>query len=198
MKKSFDLRNLECPKPVLETKKIIEKNPYSNIEIILNSEVSKENVLRFLSSFKIIPEVVIKEDSIYITFNTQESANIALKEEEIICPTSKMAKNIIISTNRMGSGDEKLGDILIKSFIYTLTEREIRPKNLFFLKSGVFLTTEGSPVLEELKKIYESGTEIYSCGTCLDFYNLKSKLAIGKIGNMSLLIDLLYNDGIFI
>lgn len=198
MKKSFDLRNLECPKPVIETKKIIEANPESNIEIILNSTVSKENVLRFLTSLNIETEVQTKGNEIFINFISPKTNKINISEEYITCPTKKLAKNIIISSNKLGSGDDKLGELLIKSFIYTLSERDIKPKNIFFVNSGVFLTVSGSQVLEEIRKIEEYGANIFSCGTCLDFYNLKEKLEVGKIGNMSLLIDLLYDEGLIL
>lgn len=198
MKKSFDLRNLECPKPVIETKKIIEANPESNIEIILNSTVSKENVLRFLTSLNIATEVQTKGNEIFINFISPKTNKINISEDDITCPTKKLAKNIIISSNKLGSGDDKLGELLIKSFIYTLSERDIKPKNIFFVNSGVFLTVSGSQVLEEIRKIEEYGTNIFSCGTCLDFYDLKEKLEVGKIGNMSLLIDLLYDEGLIL
>ncbi|MCX7990930.1 MAG: sulfurtransferase-like selenium metabolism protein YedF [Proteobacteria bacterium] len=198
MKKSFDLRNLECPKPVIETKKIIEANPNETVEIILNSSVAKENVLRLLRSLNIVTNVESKGEDIVITFNSPITDSKGLKEADINCSRENMAKNIIISSKRLGQGDERLGEILIKSFIYTLCEREIKPKNIFFVNSGVFLTVKDSPVIEELKKLVQEGTNIFSCGTCLDYYNLKDKLAVGKIGNMGMLIDFLYDEGIIL
>lgn len=198
MKKNFDLRNLECPKPVIETRKIIENNPGTDIEIILNSSISKENVLRFLASLNIQADVEVKGNDILIRFTNPIKTELKIKEELISCYSQNFSKNIIISSNKFGSGDEKLGYLLIKSFIYTLSERDVKLKNIFFVNSGVFLTVTGSPVLEEIKKIEESGTNIFSCGTCLDFYNLKDNLAVGKIGNMSILIDLLYDEGIIL
>lgn len=197
MKKSFDLKNLQCPKPVLETKKIIEQYKGNEIEIILNSSISKENVIRFLSSCGITPSVKEEGEHIFITFSNS-STNIPEVDEKSICSFNNLAKNIIISSKTLGKGDDKLGEILMKTFIYTLSERDVRPKTIFFVNSGVFLTTEGSPVVEELKKLIEGGTEIYSCGTCLDFFNLKDNLVVGKIGNMALLIDLLWNEGIML
>ncbi len=46
------------------------------------------------------------------------------------------------------------------------------------------LTVEGSPVLEDLRKLADAGVEIYSCGTCLNHYGLTEKLAIGEVTNM--------------
>ena len=84
----------------------------------------------------------------------------------------------------MGNGDEELGKILIKSFIFTVSETSPYPKTLVFYNGGVKLTCEDSPVLEELKKLEDLGVEIISCGTCLDFLNLKESLRVGSISNM--------------
>ena len=35
----------------------------------------------------------------------------------------------------------------------------------------------------------ENGTQIVSCGTCLDFYNLKDQVKVGTIGNMYDIVD---------
>jgi peroxiredoxin family protein len=55
---------------------------------------------------------------------------------------------------------------------------------MIFINSGVRLTSEGSEVLETLKSLSETGVEILSCGTCLDFYGLKEKVKVGMISNM--------------
>ena len=46
------------------------------------------------------------------------------------------------------------------------------------------LSTEGSPVLEDLKNLAAQGVEVISCGTCLNFYQLSEKLAVGEVSNM--------------
>jgi selenium metabolism protein YedF len=84
----------------------------------------------------------------------------------------------------MGIGDEALGTILMRSFLKTLLELEMKPSRLILINSGVRLATEGSEVLETLGTLSEKGIEILSCGTCLDFYGLKEKLKVGKISNM--------------
>jgi selenium metabolism protein YedF len=84
----------------------------------------------------------------------------------------------------MGSGNEVLGAILMKAFIYSLTELDSPPETILFFNSGVRLTTEGSTVLKDLKTLEDKGAVISSCGTCLDFYRLKEKLAIGNVTNM--------------
>ena len=90
----------------------------------------------------------------------------------------------------MGNGDEELGRILMRSLLFTISERPA-PMALIFMNKGVFLTCEGSAHIETLRKILADGAEILSCGTCLDYYNLKEKLAVGEPGNMYSALELL-------
>jgi selenium metabolism protein YedF len=83
----------------------------------------------------------------------------------------------------------------MKSYTYALTETAPLPKAILFLNSGVKLTSDGSLVLENIKKLEESGVEIVSCGTCLDFYHLKDKLMVGIIGNMYSIIEKMNSAG---
>lgn len=45
-----DARGLSCPIPVVKTKKAMESNPQEEIIVLLDSNVSKENVLRLADS----------------------------------------------------------------------------------------------------------------------------------------------------
>ena len=38
--------------------------------------------------------------------------------------------------------------------------------------------------MEELNGLEAMGVEILSCGTCLDYFQLKDELVVGKITNM--------------
>ena len=45
-----DVRGLSCPIPVVKTKEAIEKNPGSEISVLVDAEVAKENVTRLAES----------------------------------------------------------------------------------------------------------------------------------------------------
>jgi selenium metabolism protein YedF len=89
----------------------------------------------------------------------------------------------------MGEGAVELGKILIKSYIYALAEVQPHPKAVILLNSGVRLAVEGSDSVVHLKALEANGVEILSCGTCLDFYNLKEKLVTGEISNMYTIVE---------
>jgi selenium metabolism protein YedF len=91
---------------------------------------------------------------------------------------------ILFASNTLGDGNKDLGGILMRSYIKTLAEVSPRPRTLVFVNSGVYLTCEGSELLGELQGLVDGGAAALSCGTCLDFFNLKDKLRVGKVSNM--------------
>ena len=79
--------------------------------------------------------------------------------------------------------------ILMKSFLFAVTQLDELPDKMVFYNSGARLTAEGSPALEDLKNLAEQGVEIMNCGTCLDFYGIKEKLAVGTVTNMYSIVE---------
>ena len=92
---------------------------------------------------------------------------------------------VAISANTMGNGSEELGKILVKAFIYSLTELPVPPDVLVFFNSGVCLTSDESNTIDDLKALENKGTKILICGTCVSYYGLQDQLAVGTVSNMS-------------
>lgn len=98
---------------------------------------------------------------------------------------------VLITAPTLGRENRELGAVLMKSFLYTLGEVEKAVDTLIFLNEGVRLVCEGSPAMETLQRLREKGIKILACGTCLDYLNLKEKLAVGEITNMYTIVELL-------
>ena len=94
-----------------------------------------------------------------------------------------------MASDRMGEGNDELGKVLAKSFIFAVTQLEELPKTMLFYNGGATLTCEGSDCLEDLKSLEAQGVEIQTCGTCLDYYGLKEKLAVGSVTNMYSIVE---------
>ena len=94
------------------------------------------------------------------------------------------SKVFLIQSEGLGRGDEKLGAILMNNFLRMLGESEEKPKTMIFWNTGVRLLSEGSPVLEHLKKLEGQGVEILGCATCLEYFDLTKKMKVGKPTNM--------------
>lgn len=190
MKKEVDARGQACPRPVIMTKKALDEISEGIVTTIVDNEVAKENVSKLAKSSGYEYSVDKNgENEYYIHINKGQ-----VNEEANVCvPDTFKDMTIAFSSDTMGGGSEELGKILIKSFIYTLTESTPYPSTLVFYNGGVHLTCEGSPVLEDLKKLEEEGIEILSCGTCLDFYEIKDKLSVGSVTNMYSILEKLKN-----
>ena len=96
---------------------------------------------------------------------------------------------VVLSSNQMGNGSEELGQILMKGFIFALTELDELPSTVLLYNSGVKLSTEGSNSIEDLKTLQAQGVEILSCGTCLNYYDLTEKLQVGDVTNMYFILE---------
>ena len=148
--------------------------------------VSAQNLEKMASQMN-LPSQKVQQGTDYIVSLFVKKSMFIPQQEEIKCEVPTKTDNsfvVVVSSNVMGHGDDKLGSILIKGFIYSLTCLETLPKAVIFYNSGVKLAVEGSEVLEDLKTLADAGVEIVACGTCLEFYQLKEKLAVGKIVNM--------------
>ena len=74
--------------------------------------------------------------------------------------------------------------MLIKGFIYALSQQDELPQTMLFYNGGAKITSEGSESIEDLKALEEKGVKIFTCGTCLNYYGLTEKLCVGEAPNM--------------
>ena len=79
----------------------------------------------------------------------------------------------------------------MKGFLYALSQQETLPKTILFYNGGAHLTAQGSESLEDLRSMEAQGVQILTCGTCLDYYGLKDKLAVGGVTNMYSIVEIL-------
>lgn len=108
-----------------------------------------------------------------------------------------MAKRVLILSDRLGGGDDELGGILMKNFLYALARNAEAPLSVTLMNEGVRLACEGSDSLDDLRLLVESGVPVRACGTCLDFLHLKHRLAVGDVGSMpDAVAALLGEDGV--
>ena len=159
------------------------------IEVAVDNEVAVQNVTKMASS---AGGTVTSEKIAEKEYRVTIQMNGAIKEdaEEACCPTQPEENTVVvISSDRMGSGNDELGKVLIKGFIFAVTQLDTLPKTMLFYNGGATLTAEGSDCLEDLKHLAEQGVEILTCGTCLNYYGLTEKLAVGSVTNMYTIVE---------
>lgn len=193
MNKEVDARNQACPKPVIMTKKVLDEISEGVVTTIVDNEVAKENVSKLAKSLNLDYTVDKGAANEYYIHITKGEASEKAEEANTCVPNTFKDMVVLFSKDILGDGSEELGKILVKGYIYSLTESTPFPSTLLFLNGGVRLTVEDSPVLDDLKKLESEGVEILSCGTCLDFFKLKDKLAVGEVTNMYTIVEKMKN-----
>ena len=181
--KTIDVRGLACPGPVVKTKDIIEKEHPPVLNVIVDNKAASENIRLFFESRNY--EVSIRKEG--SDFHVTGRQKGELPDEAPVCGLIKTDLKkimVMISSNRMGHGDDELGEKLMVSFLKTLKEMGPELWRLVFVNNGVKLTIEGAEALPVLQEIEKSGTLILVCGTCLNHFNLLDKKMVGETTNM--------------
>ncbi len=188
MKREIDARGENCPKPFIMTKNALDDGEAGTIVTIVDNEIAKENVCKLVKSQDLNYKVEKKDDDFYIEIEKTEGSNEKKTSNDSASDNLK-DRVVAFTKDKLGEGNDELGEVLMKGYIYTLTELEEKPKTLLFINSGILLTTKESEVIDDLKKLESMGVEILSCGTCLDYYDLVDELKVGEVANMYLIAD---------
>lgn len=188
-----------CPIPVVKTKKALgELNGPGQIEVFVDNETAMRNVTKMAkSSGAEASSEQLGEKKYRVLISVGEGVQTLKQDEkpmnqEVKCSTC-VGTVAAIGSDRMGEGSDELGHILIKSFIFAMTQLDVLPDKILFYNGGARLTVEGSESLEDLRTLEEQGVEILTCGTCLDYYGIKDKLAIGSVTNMYSIVEIMQN-----
>lgn len=192
MIKTIDARGLACPQPVLLTRKGLAEN--NRVLTIVDNEIAQQNVTRMAEKAGCQVQVEKREDGIYLNLTKTDSTQA---ESPASCANAAVSGPLVLTipSEYMGRGDEELGNILIRAFFHTLGETQPSPEIIVFFNSGVKLTIEGSPVLEDLRALSDKGIQILVCGTCLNHYEIKDKVAVGEVSNMYSIAEVLLQAG---
>jgi hypothetical protein len=91
---------------------------------------------------------------------------------------------ILITRNGMGEAEAALQQKLMSIYLTMLGENEFLPGAICFYADAVKLVIEGSPVLDLLHKLESKGVRLIVCSTCLQYFGLTEKVAVGIAGGM--------------
>lgn len=185
-----------CPIPVVETRKMLaEMTAGESVEVSVDNEIAVQNLSKMADQMKLSASAEKHSDSHYtvtIHLNGEKAVSDSAEQpqaEASITESRTGNEVIVLSSDKMGEGDEKLGKVLIKGYIYALTELKSLPKTILLYNGGARLSVEGSDSLADLKLLESQGVEILTCGTCLNFYGLTEKLGVGSVTNMYVICE---------
>lgn len=187
--KIIDAMGKACPVPVVLAKKAAAElaSEGGELQVLVDNQPACENLRNMAkgNGYAVMEEKI--EPGRYrvtITVPVQEQAQVQPVREQTPVKREESGLVVVISKDSMGQGSEELGKILIKGFLFSLTQLKNPPKAVLFFNSGVLLTVEGCNTLDDLRELEQAGTQIEICGTCADYYSVKDSIGVGKIVNM--------------
>lgn len=208
-----------CPIPIVKAKQAIkELNGAGEVEILVDNEIAVQNLMKMAKQKNYAAKAEKIEGDCYKVVLTVNAAEAPLEGQNISVggnrATEKTSEDnvdmsvtcgirqerkkktvIAISSSKMGEGNEELGGVLMKGFLYAITQQEELPETILFYNGGAVLTcgehgTEAEmAIIEDLKTLEAQGVEILTCGTCLNYYGLTDKLQVGDVTNMYVIAE---------
>jgi selenium metabolism protein YedF len=196
MEKIIDCKGMACPLPVVNAKKAAEAlNAGDVLTVLVDNEIAVQTLTRFAEHKGFTVSAEKKGEKEYAVVMGISGAVAEEAKEDVACVMDARRKGmlVVLSANVMGTGDSKLGTSLMKAFVFALTKQDQLPDTILCYNTGAYLTCEGADTLEDLKLLESEGVTILTCGTCLDFYGLKEKLAVGGVTNMYDIVERMEN-----
>lgn len=200
--KTIDTRGKLCPEPLILTRRAIAQGvPGDEFEVLTDNETAFSNLRSYLAELGI----GFRTESDTIRFTLSEvPAGVGPAAPEPVCAAVELAAGprvergdycVAVTADCMGRGDDDLGKVLLRAFINSLGEAERLPGHMVFYNSGIHVALEGSDTVPALRELETRGVEILVCGTCLDFYGMKERLAVGRVSNMFRITEVLSQAG---
>lgn len=185
-----------CPIPVVKTKNAIkELGGNGVVETLVDNEIAVQNLTKMANQKGYrVSSKKLSDRQYQVTMEIGENAADkqtapTTAEQETCIPDARENTVVVIASATMGEGDPELGRLLMKGYIYALTQLDTLPKTLLFYNGGAALTCEGSASLEDLKSLEAQGVQILTCGTCLNHYGLTDSLKVGEVTNMYVIAE---------
>lgn len=187
----LDCVGMACPLPVIRCKQYLKEHAGETVEVLVDNEIATQNLSKMAEQMGLTASVEMHNSKLYSVHIAGSPKAIETVNQTVEYQPCDMDYVVALSGDTMGTGDDTLGKKLLEGFVYALTEQDVLPKYVLCYNGGVRLSSENEKTIGDLKILKEKGVEVLSCGLCLDFYELKEKLAVGEVTNMYRILELL-------
>ena len=181
----------QCPILVVNaTQALRAMTEPGTLEVLVDNEIAVQNLTRMGASQGYAVQAEQREENLYsvrVLVNKLPEKESANQPECVVDTGAGLV--VAVSSDVMGQGSDELGATLMKGFLFALGQLPQLPRTVLFYNGGAKLTVEGSASLEDIKGLEERGVEIMTCGTCLNYYGLTDKLAVGAVTNMYSIVE---------
>ena len=184
--KEVDARGLACPQPVLLAKQALDECTGEEIVVQVDSENARDNVARLAAGQGCLVHSESAAGGFRVVINKQAGAQAPSNGVEPDCRTACAigADEVVylLDADYIGSNME-LGKVLVNGFLNAALSLPHTRCTIVLISNAVRLATKGSYALDVLSKLCAKGYRILICGTCLDFFKIRTEMQIGTISN---------------
>ncbi len=197
--KIVDTKGQLCPAPLIATKRALnETGTGESFLVLTDNKTSYSNLTRFLKDNNTDFQVS-EEGGVWALTITKTTGNTNVRAEDYCAPAIAHFEKgnfiIVISSDKMGDGDDELGHLLINNFIKAIKDLTRLPGKIVFYNKGVALVTNNSPVIDHLLDLEKMGVELLLCGTCVNYYSLEANVGAGTLSNMYSIAEAMASAG---
>jgi selenium metabolism protein YedF len=195
-----DTKGQLCPSPLIAAKKALKETAAGeSFLVVTDNQTSLSNLSRFLKDNNTYFQVS-ETAGVWTLTITKKSGDDSKAKPEDYCasPITHFEKGnyvIVVSTDKMGEGDEVLGHLLMGNFIKAVKDLDRLPRKMVFYNSGVKLVTKSSAVIEHLRDLEKMGVELLLCATCVNHYSLELVIGAGTLSNMYAIAEAMASSG---
>ncbi len=206
-RRTVDGRGLQCPRPVIHTKRVIKDMTTGVVEVTVDNEIAVQNLAKMavqmglswssqvISDAEYVVEIRVGETNPESEQSSDPPTRDVDQSQAVVAATTNRTPSgpvvVVLASDRMGEGDDELGKTLMKAFVYALTEADTVPDQILLYNGGVRLAVEDSDAVQDLVTLRDRGVDVMSCGACLSFYELTDRLAVGTVTNMYAIVETL-------
>jgi selenium metabolism protein YedF len=196
----IDTRGQLCPAPLIAARKALRETMEGEAFVLLtDNQTSFDNLSRFLKDNNSDVQVSKAEGEWSMTITRRSGDITSVSEIEYCSPSiahfEKGNYVIVVTSDKMGEGDEELGRLLMCNFIKAIKDLDRLPRKMVFYNRGVMIMTNDSPVIEHLRDLETMGVEMLLCSTCVNHYSLGSNVGAGKLSNMYTIAEVMTTAG---
>jgi len=185
----LDMTGRPCPLPVIFAKKAIKAaRPGETVTILVDNDIARQNLQKMAEGLGHGFSHERRGDGAIL-------AGIKISDSALVVEGDGAGLVVAIGRDSLGGANEELGKTLMKSFIFTLTELDPPPEHILLFNGGAWLSTEGAATVDDLAALAALGSQIGTCGACLNYFKLTDKLAVGQVTNMLAIVSAMAQAG---
>jgi selenium metabolism protein YedF len=186
---TVDTRGEVCPAPLIAAKKALRETAAGESFIVLtDNSTSYNNLTRYLNDNHTEVSTEENKGEWKLTVKKLAGPSSKKKAEDYCKPdVAHFEKGnfvVVISSDKMGEGDDELGRLLISNFIKALKDLDKLPGKIIFYNKGVTLALNDSKHIVHLRQLEQMGVEILLCATCVNHFGIADRIGAGILSNM--------------